>query len=93
MKRRNEKCYNKKRLAFGNKLCCINSNNLSNKFLSYFFQCDTFKNMFNSKTKGIISGISLSNLKSIEIPIFSGTYQEKLINKLNLIGTIIKKLC
>ncbi len=49
--------------------------------------------MFNSKTKGIISGISLSNLKSIEIPIFSGTYQEKLINKLNLIGTIIKKLC
>ncbi|QUE41501.1 restriction endonuclease subunit S [Mycoplasmopsis bovis] len=64
--------YNKKRLAFGNKLCCINSNNLSNKFLSYFFQCDTFKNMFNSKTKGIISGISLSNLKSIDNPyIFS----------------------
>ncbi len=30
--------------------------------------------MFNSKTKGIISGISLSNLKSIEIPIFSGKY-------------------
>ncbi|TKA60625.1 Type I restriction modification system specificity (S) subunit, HsdS [Mycoplasmopsis bovis 1067] len=83
----------KRDVAFGNKLCCINSNNLSNKFLSYFFQCDTFKNMFNSKTKGIISGISLSNLKSIEIPIFSGTYQEKLINKLNLIGTIIKKLC
>ncbi len=35
--KRKLKIYNKKRLAFGNKLCCINSNNLSNKFRILLF--------------------------------------------------------
>ncbi|MBY7705311.1 restriction endonuclease subunit S, partial [Vibrio harveyi] len=79
-------------VAFGSKLCSINSNKIFNKFLFYFFQSDIFKNEFNSKTTGIISGISLSNLKTIEIPLFSRQDQEKIITTLDLVSSLIKKL-
>ncbi|UZK64572.1 restriction endonuclease subunit S [Mycoplasma mycoides subsp. capri] len=79
-------------VTFGNKLCCINSNFVSNKFIFYYLQSDLFLNPFYKQMTGIIQGINLSLLKEIRIPVFSSRYQQAIMNKLDRIYSLINML-
>ncbi|WP_051494137.1 hypothetical protein, partial [Mycoplasma mycoides] len=79
-------------VTFGNKLCCINSNFVSNKFIFYYLQSDLFLNPFYKQMTGIIQGINLSLLKEIKIPVFSSCYQQAIMNKLDRIYSLINML-
>ncbi|WP_434337542.1 restriction endonuclease subunit S [Mycoplasma capricolum] len=79
-------------VAFGNKLCCINSNFICNKFIFYYLQSNLFLDTFYKQMTGIIQGINLSTLREIKIPLFSTLHQEFIIDKLTAIDKLISKL-
>ena len=55
-------------VCYGNKLCKFSVNDeLDNRFLYYFIQSPFFQGQFAEKKNGIIGGVSIKNIKSIEI--------------------------
>lgn len=56
-------------VCFGNKLACFNTWEINDSYLYLFLQSQTFLNLFKGKLTGIISGVSVNNLKSLILPL------------------------
>lgn len=81
-----------KEVCFGNKLCCFDTYIDINKYLFYFLQSPSFKQVFNDNKSGIIGGVSINTLKTLIVPIPPINEQrrivsclEKMLPKLNLL--------
>ena len=75
----------KKDVCFGNKLCCFDTFIDINKYLYYFLQSPTFKQVFNTNKSGIIGGVSINNLKTLILPIPPKQEQDSIVSKLKQI--------
>lgn len=73
----------KEEVCFGNKLCCINSNIVFNKYLYYYSLSPEFSNGFQSRITGLIPGVTLSEMNQIEIVVPSKEKQKSIANFLD----------
>ena len=70
-----------KEVCFGNKLACFNSWINNEKFLFLFLQSPLFLQLFKSSLTGIISGVSISNLKRLLMPLPPLNEQKRIADK------------
>ena len=70
-----------KEVCFGNKLACFNSWINNEKFLFLFLQSPLFLQLFKSNLTGIISGVSISNLKRLLMPLPPLNEQKRIADK------------
>ena len=70
-------------VAFGNKLCCIDSKVILNKYIYYYVLSPSFSSGFYARITGLIPGVTLSELGQIEIVIPSIKTQQKIANLLD----------
>lgn len=70
-------------VCFGNKLCCINSNVISNNYLYYYSLSPNFINGFQSRITGLIPGVTLLEMAQIEIVVPSKHKQKAIANFLD----------
>lgn len=54
-------------VCYGNKLCKFSSSKLNSKFLYYYLQSPQFTKNFYDNISGIIGGVSINKIKSINI--------------------------
>lgn len=70
-------------VSFVNKLCCINSQSVNNKYQYYYCKSNSFTQEFTLNLSGLIGGVAVGNLKNftlIEPQIFE---QQKIANFLD----------
>lgn len=60
--------YVEREVAFVNKLCCLSPKGYDARYLYYVVQSNDFTESFFSRATGLISGVSVSALKSIHVP-------------------------
>ena len=70
-------------VCFGNKLCCINSNIILNKYLYYYSLSPNFSNGFQSRITGLIPGVTLLEMRQIEVIIPPKTQQKSIADFLD----------
>lgn len=71
------------KVCYGNKLCKFSTNNnLLPKFLYYYLQSPLFLKNFNSNLSGIIGGVSINKIKTIEIKYPTIEEQQRIVDKL-----------
>lgn len=70
-------------VAFVNKLCCIKSSILCNKYLHYYIFSDAFVSVFNLNINGLIGGVSQNLLKQFSITIPSSNEQQAIADFLD----------
>ena len=70
-------------VTFGNKLCAVYSEFVSNKYLYYYILSPCFNNSFNSRITGLIPGVTLSEMSKIEVVIPPATKQYKIVKALD----------
>ena len=70
-------------VAFVNKLCCISSKNINNRYLYLYTLGKNFEDYFQTQLTGIIGGVSINNLKKFSIPILSLHEQQKIADFLD----------
>ncbi len=56
-----------RRVAFVNKLCCIESKNIDYLFLYFYIKSPLFENEFRSNISGLIGGVSLNKILNLRI--------------------------
>jgi type I restriction enzyme S subunit len=56
-------------VCFGNKLCCFSPILINSEFIYYYINSDDFSVIFRSNVNGIIGGVSVNKLKTLELPI------------------------
>ena len=79
-------------VCFVNKLGALVPNEkIDNKYLYYSLQTPEFQAQFKSSLTGIIGGVSLNKLKKLQIPVPPLQEQEKIVEKLDKITSIITK--
>jgi type I restriction enzyme S subunit len=72
-------------VCYGNKLCNITANETAiSKYIYYFLQSRKFGEQINLKMNGIIPGISVEELKNIELILSVTTDQQKIANFLDI---------
>ena len=72
-------------VCFGNKLCNVVANkNATNKFIYYYLQSRKFIEQINLKMNGIIPGVSVEELKNIDLILSNLTEQQKIVNFLDI---------
>lgn len=72
-------------VCYGNKLCNITANETAvSKFIYYFLQSRKFVEQINLKMNGIIPGISVEELKNIDLILSDTTEQFKIANFLDI---------
>lgn len=69
-------------VCFGNKLCCLTSFVILNKYLYYFLQSPAFFSSFTALITGIIGGVGAAKIKSITVPIPPFAEQERIVAKI-----------
>ena len=69
-------------VCFGNKLCCFNPICVNNKYIYYYLQSPTLKDIFKSNMNGIIGGVSISKLSPLIIPIPPLSEQKRIVEKI-----------
>jgi type I restriction enzyme S subunit len=74
--------YLEQEVCFVNKLCAFDSKE-NTKFQFYFVQSRIFQNKFESLISGLIGGVSISNLKNIELIVPSLQEQIDIVNFLD----------
>jgi type I restriction enzyme, S subunit len=74
--------YLEQEVCFVNKLCAFDSSE-NTKFQYYFVQSRIFQNKFKSLISGLIGGVSISNLKNIELILPSLQEQNDIVNVLD----------
>lgn len=55
--------YTDRKVCFVNKLCCITSKKMSNRYIFYFCRSKNFQDHFELSTSGLIGGVSTQRLK------------------------------
>lgn len=71
------------KVCYGNKLCKFSANNnILPKFLYYYLQSPLFLKNFNSNLSGIIGGVSINKIKTIEIKYPPIEEQQRIVDKL-----------
>lgn len=82
-------------VCFVNKLCCFTPNRINGNYLYYFLNSPNFEDHFKSKLSGLISGVSISELKTMNCVFPSLSEQKKIASflddKCNAIDEIIAK--
>ena len=73
--------FTSKAVCFGNKLACFNSWIIDDKYLYLFLQSPLFLQLFKDKLTGIISGVSINNLKQLFLPLPPLDEQERIVEK------------
>ena len=73
--------FTSKDVCFGNKLACFNSWTIDDRYLYLFLQSPLFLQLFKDKLTGIISGVSLNNLKQLFLPLPPLDEQERIVEK------------
>ena len=72
-----------RKVAFVNKLCCIDSRELNKRLLYYCLQSKDFTEQFFLNMTGLIGGVSVSVLKNLYITInINSEIQEKIADKI-----------
>ena len=72
-----------KNVAFVNKLCCVNSKTINNKFSYYILSSDYFNTNFNLLLSGLIGGVTVSQIKNINVAIPPQEIQRKIVEILD----------
>lgn len=70
--------YLNKNVSFVNKLCCINSSNINNKYQYYYCNSNSFLKEFKLNISGLIGGVSVGVLKNFIITKPNIVEQEKI---------------
>lgn len=71
------------KVCYGNKLCKFSTkDNILPKFLYYYLQSPLFLKNFNSNLSGIIGGVSINKIKTIEIKYPPIEEQQRIVDKL-----------
>lgn len=88
--------FTKEDVCFVNKLACFESEESTNsKFIFYYLQSNEFKSQFENSLSGLIGGVSLTNLKDLEIAVPAIDEQSKIAQfldqKTEQIDSIIEK--
>lgn len=82
-------------VCFGNKLCCIKSNSILNKYIYYYSLSPNFNNGFKSRITGLIPGVTLGEMGQIEVVIPPQSQQKAIADfldkKVSEIDNIISK--
>ena len=79
-------------VCFVNKLCCFESNsNLESKIIYYYIKSENFLSLFRENMNGLIGGVSLGNLKKIELPLAPLEEQKRIVEKLDFLFDKTKK--
>ena len=73
--------FTSKDVCFGNKLACFNSWIIDDRYLYLFLQSPLFLQLFKNKLTGIISGVSINNLKQLFLPLPPLEEQERIVEK------------
>lgn len=82
-----------KDICFVNKLLAINLLNETNpKYLFYYISSSEFYRLFSSKMTGIIGGISLTNFRGLPFPLPPLEEQQRIVNKIEELFTIVDRL-
>ena len=69
-------------VCFGNKLACFKTFVDDNNFLFYYLQSPNFKEIFKSKTTGIIGGVGIAKLRGVLMPIPPFNEQKRIVDKI-----------
>lgn len=56
-------------VCFGNKLCNFTAYKISNDYLYFYLQSQTFSKFFNAGIVGIIGGVGINKLKNFIVPL------------------------
>lgn len=70
-------------VCFVNKLCCFESINFNSRYLYYYIKSPAFSNEFYLHISGLISGVSLGEIKEFSITIPSISEQQKIADFLD----------
>lgn len=76
-------------VCFVNKLCAFSTDIINPKYVYYYICSQTFVDQFNSKKHGLIGGVSVSELKTIAIPLPPLAEQTRIVS---LIETLFSQL-
>ena len=68
-----------KNVAFVNKLCCVNPKMINDKFSYYILLSDYFNTNFNLLLSGLIGGVTVNQIKNINIAIPPKEIQQKIV--------------
>lgn len=80
-------------VCYGNKLCKFSTTDgLYNRFLYYFIQSSKFQNQFMDRKTGIIGGVSIKNVKKINISYPTIDEQKHIVKKIDGIMSRIATL-
>lgn len=71
-----------KKVCYGNKLCKFSSSKLNSKFLYYYLQSPQFIKNFYDNISGIIGGVSISKIKTINVSFPPVEEQQRIVDKL-----------
>ena len=81
-----------KDINFVNKLACVETFSVIEKFIYYFFCSSVFNEEFRSNLQGIIGGVPLSKFKELSILIPPLQEQQRIVNKLDELFALIDKI-
>ena len=79
-----------KDVCFGNKLCCVSSFGVNQKYLFYYLQSPSFFDSFTNLMSGIISGVSVNAIKTIRIALPPLEEQHRIVDKIEQLFKMLK---
>ena len=83
--------FTSKDVCFGNKLACFNSCIVNDRYLYLFLQSPLFLQLFKDKLTGIISGVSINNLKQLFLPLPPLKEQERIVEKFKFCEPLLSR--
>ncbi len=83
--------FTSKDVCFGNKLACFNSCIVNDRYLYLFLQSPLFLQLFKDKLTGIISGVSINNLKQLFLPLPPLEEQERIVEKFKFCEPLLSR--
>lgn len=75
--------FTEEEVCFGNKLCAfVSKNKITNLYIFYFLQSTAFRSIFSLNKNGLIGGVSLNKIKSLELYLPPLREQERIVKKI-----------
>lgn len=75
--------FTEEEVCFGNKLCAfVSKNKITNLYIFYFLQSTAFRSIFSLNKNGLIGGVSLNKIKSLELYLPPLREQERIVEKI-----------